>query len=897
MTDQTQTHHIPTTIDIHGARVHNLKNISVKIPLNKMVGIAGVSGSGKSSLALGVLYAEGSRRYMDALSTYTRRRISQAGRADVDSVEHVPAALALRQRPGIAGVRSTFGTSTELLNYLRLLFSRLGSHVCPNGHHVPPSMNVALMKEITCPTCGAKFYGPGAEDLAFNSTGACPKCQGTGIQRTVDPSTLVPDETKSIDDGAVVVWGTLMWSLMKDICRMMGVRTNVPFNQLTAKERDIVFHGPAVKKHMLYNNKKTGTSGEMDFTYYNAIYTVENALSKVKDEHGLQRVAKYLKEEPCPACHGTRLSQAALAPTVLGINLGQATAMTLDELADWIEKVPASLPEEMHPMAESIISGMREPVQRLQQLGLGYLGLDRASSTLSTGERQRVQLSRAVRNRTTGVLYVLDEPSIGLHPSNVDGLLGVVDDLLNDGNSVVLVDHDVRVLRHADHLIEIGPKSGAEGGQVIAQGTVQQVEENPNSRIGGFLSGKTIVAPRQRSEKDEMFSQGAIRLSTGPIHTVKPLNLAIPRGKLTVVTGVSGSGKTTTILEGLVPSLQNPQHLPEHVKSLDADGIERVNLIDASPIGINIRSTISTYAGILDDLRRAFARTPDAVKRGLKPGDFSYNSGSLRCPTCDGTGQISLDVQFLPDVDIQCPDCLGHRYSPKADEVRWQPRSSAARHALDQLKASVKESDSSREHDSEQLDSHSAGPAKVATLAEDDRPGISLPELLALTVDQALRLTTDLRKAHEKLQTLHDLGLGYLTLGESSPALSGGEAQRLKLASEMKRDQKDALFVFDEPTIGLHPLDVQTLIGVLQRLIDHGATIVVIEHDLDMISNADWLVDMGPGGGTRGGTIVCAGTPEDVANCPQSVTGRYLEPVLKEQREGIERMESDLNAR
>lgn len=559
MTDSTlqeqspSSRNLPAAIRVRGARVHNLKNIDVDVPLHRMVGIASVSGSGKSSLALGVLYAEGSRRYMDALSTYTRRRISQAGRADVDSVEYVPAALALRQRPGIAGVRSTFGTSTELLNYLRLLFSRLGSHVCPNGHHVPPSMDVALMKEIKCPTCGAKFYGPGAEDLAFNSSGACPKCQGTGIQRTVDPSTLVPDETKSIDDGAVVVWGTLMWSLMKDICRMMGVRTNVPFNQLTDKERDIVFHGPAVKKHLLYNNKKTGTSGEMDFTYYNAIYTVENALSKVKDKHGLQRVAKYLKEEPCPACHGTRLSQAALAPLVLGINLGQATAMTLDELADWIERVPASLPAEMRPMAGSIISGMREPVQRLQQLGLGYLGLDRASSTLSTGERQRVQLSRAVRNRTTGVLYVLDEPSIGLHPSNVDGLLGVVDDLLHDGNSVVLVDHDVRVLRHADHLIEIGPKSGAEGGRVIAQGTVRQVEGNPASRIGGFLSGQTIVAPRARCGKERMFDQGAIRLTTGPLHTVKPLELAIPRGRLTVVTGVSGSGKTTTILEGLVP--------------------------------------------------------------------------------------------------------------------------------------------------------------------------------------------------------------------------------------------------------------------------------------------------------------------------------------------------------
>lgn len=875
MANSIHERHIPTTISVRGARVHNLKNINVEIPLNKMVGIAGVSGSGKSSLALGVLYAEGSRRYMDALSTYTRRRISQAGRADVDAVEHVPAALALRQRPGIAGVRSTFGTSTELLNYLRLLFSRLSSHVCPNGHRVPPSMDVALGKKITCHTCGAQFYGPGAEDLAFNSTGACPKCQGTGIVRTVDPTTLVPDETKSIDDGAVVVWGTLMWSLMKRVCRLMGVRTNVPFNQLTPKERDIVFHGPAVKKKLLYNNSKTGTSGTLNFTYYNAIYTVQNALSKVKDEHGLKRVAKYLKESPCPECHGTRLSKAARSPHVLGIDLGQATAMTLDQLAEWIDKVPASLPADMQAMANSIIGGMKEPIQRLQQLGLGYLGLDRASSTLSTGERQRVQLSRAVRNRTTGVLYVLDEPSIGLHPSNVDGLLGVIDDLLDDGNSVVVVDHDVRVLRKADHLIEIGPRSGAQGGQIIAQGTVRQVENDPHSRIGGFLSGKQIVKPRSRSSEAHMFDKGTIHMTTGPIHTVKPLDVKIPVGRMTLVTGVSGSGKTTTVLEGLVPAIQNPQHLPSNVKSIDSAGIQRADLIDATPIGINIRSTIATYAGILDDLRQSFARTPDAQKAGLKAGDFSYNSGSLRCPTCDGTGQISLDVQFLPDVDIQCPDCLGHRYSPKADEIRWEPRSEKARKALDELKNSARSSAADR-RDEER--------AKIALLSEDDRPGISLPEMLALTVDQALTITTGLRKAHSRLQTLHDLGLGYLTLGESSPALSGGEAQRLKLASEMKRNQTDSLFVFDEPTIGLHPLDVQTLLGVLQRLLDHGATIVVIEHDLDMISNADWIIDMGPGGGNRGGTIVCAGTPEQVAATPASVTGKYLKPVLEDQK-------------
>ena len=827
----------PDCIEVRGARVHNLKNVDVDIPLNRLVGIAGVSGSGKSSLALGTLYAEGSRRYLDALSTYTRRRIGQTARATVDEVLHVPAALALRQRPGIPGVHSTFGTSTELLNYLRLIFSRLGSHQCPHcGAHVPPSMDVALMLPTTCPECGGQFYGPGAEDLAFNSGGACTTCGGTGIVRTVDESTLVPDESLSIEEGAVASWQQLMWKLMRDIAREMGVRTDVPFRDLTPEEREIVFHGPAEKHHMFYQSSKTGDVGEMDFTYFNAVYTVENALSKVKDEKGLARLAKFLKEEVCPDCGGTRLSARARGPVVDGMNLGEATRMTLDELAAWVPSVPALMPEEMRPMARAICTETAEPIERLQQLGLGYLALDRASSTLSTGERQRVQLARAVRNRTTGVLYVLDEPSIGLHPSNVDGLLGVVDDLLADGNSVVLVDHDVRVLRHADHIVEIGPGSGAAGGEIIAQGTVDEVERSPRSRIGAFLSGERTVRTRTRAAADELFDQGAVFLETGAIHTVRPLEIAIPRGRLTAVTGVSGSGKTTLVLESLVPALRASiagEALPAHVRTVEAPGIGRANLIDATPIGANVRSTVATYSGVLDDLRGAYAKLPAARERGLKAGAFSYNTGSLRCPTCDGTGQISLDVQFLPDVDIPCPDCGGSRYAREAYGVR---------------------------------------------LAED----ISLPELLGYTVDQAREALGDtgLRSAKAKLAVLHDLGLGYLTLGEATPALSGGEAQRLKLASELTRSQGDALFVFDEPTIGLHPLDVEVLLGVVQRLIDNGATVVVIEHDLDMIANADYVVDMGPGGGDAGGRVVACGTPEQVATCPGSVTGRYIAEEL-----------------
>lgn len=828
--------HGPDRIEVRGARVHNLKNIDASIPLNRLVGIAGVSGSGKSSLALGVLYAEGSRRYLEALSTYTRRRLTQAGRASVDEVLHVPAALALHQRPSVPGVRSTFGTSTELLNSLRLLFSRAGSHVCPNGHRVPPTLNVAAERPIACPVCGVEFFGPGAEDLAFNSGGACPECDGTGIVRTVDLDSLVPDEGLAIDEGAVAPWSTLMWDLMKQVAREMGVRTDVPFNQLTPAERDIVFSGPAEKKHILYKAKKTDTFAELDFTYYNAVYTVENALAKVKDEKGLGRVARFLKQGVCPECDGTRLSPEARLPQVAGIDLAEASAKTLDELVAWTDAVPEGLTPEMRPMAHNIVESFQHTARRLVDLGLGYLALDRAGSTLSTGERQRVQLARAVRNRTTGVLYVLDEPSIGLHPSNIDGLVEVMRDLLADGNSVVMVDHDTRILAAADWLVEMGPGAGADGGRIVAQGTLTEVEANPASLIGGFLSGAETVRVRERIPAADVFAHGSIELATEALHTVKPLEVAVPRGRLTAVTGVSGSGKTTLVLESLIPALvanASGAKLPSHVKRIEAAGIERANLIDATPIGSNVRSTVATYAGVHDELRRAFARTPDAKAAGLKAGDFSYNTGKLRCPECDGTGSISLDVQFLPDVDITCPVCGGSRYAPEASRIH-----------------------------------------RPAEGCED--PGSTLPQLMAMTVDEARTPASGLKKARARLDTLHELGLGYLTLGEATPALSGGEAQRLKLASEMGRAQDDAVFVFDEPTIGLHPLDVRTLLGVFERLVEQGATVVVIEHDLDVIANADYVVDLGPGGGASGGRIVAVGTPEQVADNPESVTGRYL---------------------
>jgi len=832
----------PKNIIVRGARVHNLKNIDVDIPLGKLVAIAGVSGSGKSSLALGTLYAEGSRRYLEALSTYTRRRITQAGKADVEEIRHVPAALALHQRPGIPGVRSTFGTASELLNSLRLLFSRLGSHTCPNGHLCPPNMDVALMLPTKCPVCGEEFYGPGAEAMAFNSEGACPHCSGTGIVRTVDESSLVPDESLSIAEGAVAPWQTLMWSLMKDIAKEMGVRIDVPFRDLTPAEKDIVFHGPAEKKHIFYVNEKTNVAAEMDFTYYNAIYTVENALAKVKDEKGMKRVEKFLHEAACPECQGTRLSAKVRSTKLAGKNLAEATAMTLDELILWVKAVPDTLPQEMRPMAESISESFLDNARRLKELGLGYLSLDRASSTLSTGERQRVQLARAVRNETTGVLYVLDEPSIGLHPANIEGLLDVIDSLLCDGNTVVLVDHDVHVLQHADYLIELGPLAGSEGGNLLFNGDMQAAVKSKISKIAPFMRGGANCNLRQRASMDEMFALGTIHLETNSLHTVKPLQVDIPKGRLTVVTGVSGSGKTTMVLECLMPALManaEGSKLPPQVRTINAEGVRRANLIDASPIGINIRSTVATYSGVLDELRKLYAATDIAKEKKWKAGAFSYNTGKLRCPTCDGTGQISLDVQFLPDVTITCPDCNGQRYSEAAKEVHWQ---------VDGLER-----------------------------------GYTLPEILSLTVKEALPLFANQKKIYGKLLTLDNLGLGYLTLGEDTPALSGGEAQRLKLASEMGRSQADSVFIFDEPTIGLHPLDVQVLLQVFDRLVGAGATVIVIEHDLDVIINADYLIDMGPEGGEKGGRIVACGTPEMAAESKDSITGKYIAREIGQQ--------------
>ena len=814
-------------IEIKGAKVHNLKNIDVDIPLNMIVAISGVSGSGKSSLALGVIYAEGSRRYLEALSTYTRRRISQGEKAKVDSILHVPSALALHQRPNVPSIRSTFGTATELLNSIRLLFSRCGNYICPNGHIVPATANIARDEQLECPQCHEKFYGLGAEEYAFNSSGACQMCGGTGIVETVDMDSLIPDKNLSIDEGAVAPWNSLMWSLMTDVCRAMGVRTNIPFKNLSKKEQEIVYDGPMEKKHIFYRPKNGDTTlaTEMDFTYYSAKATVLNALKKVKDEKSMSRVSKFLKEEICPECNGSRINKKANSTLLGGKNLSQVCEMSLRDLTIWLPKIVNELNDEVRQMGKNILEEFMINANALLSLGLGYLTLNRASNTLSTGELQRVQLARTVRNRTTGVLYVLDEPSIGLHPANVDGLINLMKQLIKDGNSVVLVDHDTRILKTADYMIEIGPEAGAKGGEIISKGTIEDIINNNNSIIGPYLSNKEEIKIRKEIDKDEIFKFGKISIKTDSIHTVKPLCIDIPKGRLTTITGMSGSGKTTLILESLYPAIiakLNNKIMPSHIKELNADWVNKIDLIDATPIGNNVRSTVATYSGVFDDLRKLYGK----LSKEYTASDFSYNTGKLKCPTCDGTGIISMDVQFLPDIEMTCNSCDGTRYSHDVDNIYYN--------------------------------------------------NYSIKDVMQLTIRQALEVFKDNKKIKDKLQILVDLGIGYLTLGEATPALSGGEAQRLKLASEIGKIQDGSVFIFDEPSIGLHPQDVKTLLKVFQKLIDNGATIIVIEHDLDVIKNSDYIIDMGPEGGYLGGEVIAKGTVHDIKNSKKSITGMYL---------------------
>jgi excinuclease ABC subunit A len=813
---------LPTAIAVRGARHNNLRDIDVDVPLWRTVAVVGVSGSGKTSLAMGTLYAEGMQRFLESLSTYSRRRLTQAKRPDVDRIDHLPPALALRQRPPVPGPRSTVGTMSEVLNVLRLMMSRLGSHLCPNGHRVAPSI-ATQAEQIVCPVCGAQVEDPSAESFAFNSYGACLACHGLGVQSEVDVGTLIPDPGKTIEQGAVLPWNSGGRRLSMYAARQLGVRLDVPYRSLSARERDIVLHGEPVRQQVTLSGRD-GRTVQLSVNYDNAVAAVERSL-RSDTERTRRLVQRFLVTRTCSVCHGTRLRPQALASQLGGRNIAEISALGLGELREFAAGLPAALPTELSRMTSGLLAELNGRLTPLLDVGLSYLTLDRAGASLSTGERQRIELTSTVRASTTGMLYVLDEPSVGLHPSNVVGLRKTITALAGNGNTVVVVEHERELVRSADWVIELGPQAGANGGAVIAQGTPGQLETDPHSIMGPFLAGATAVPPRPAGGGPGR----QIAIEIGDLYNLHDLTATFPVHRLTALAGPSGAGKTALVLDSLIPAAQAQRGgsaLPGHVRRLDLAGIRQVVQIDASPIGQNARSTPATYSGAFDQIRRMFAESAYARRRRWKPGHFSFNTREGQCPACRGLGHIDLDVQYLPDIAVQCPTCHGARFNDATLGVRID--------------------------------------------------GLTVADVLGLSVQDALERFAGRAPVAAALRPVSEVGLGYLRLGEPTPALSGGESQRLRIASRLRSSQRGTLYVFDEPSTGLHPLDVATLSGVLGRLLDAGATIIVIDHDLDLLAAADHLIDMGPGGGPDGGRIVAAGTPGDVARDPGSATGPWL---------------------
>lgn len=824
---------IPSQVEVRGGRVHNLKNIDVNIPLHKFVAISGLSGSGKSSLAMGILYEEGSRRYLEALSTYTRRRIKLGAQADVTSVKHIPSALALRQRPTIPSERATVGTMSEIFNVIRLIFSRLGSPVCPNGHRLKPSMEIAEamsrsgeeMGKVTCPVCGAHFTAFSAEDFAFNSACACERCQGTGQVRSIDDQKLIGDENLTLAEGAVASWHLPGRNFMPNVAEQAGVRINVPYKDLTAKEKDFVLNGPEKKFKMDFRSGTGRVFHDFNALYENAHEAVIRSAQTSKSERAQKRISEFFHYSTCPVCHGTRLKPALLQQLAGGLNIAQVTDLSLGDLKQWKQDLLAELPANMNKMATSLFKEFDDNLRPLLELGLDYLTISRNGNTLSTGELQRIQLARTLRTETTGVLYILDEPSIGLHPDNIKGLLRVFRELVEQGNSLVVVDHNVDIIKEADWIIEIGPGSGTEGGQVICQGTPGQVAQDAHSKIGPYLNGTANLLARSLAKQS---ADQTISFEVGDYYNIHDIQAQLPVNQLSAITGFSGAGKTSLILDSLVPAIKARaagKTLPSQVKQLTAP-LKNVVSVDAAPIGKTMRSTVATYTSIMDNLRKLFATQPLAKERHYTASYFSYNNKQGGCPNCGGTGTVTLDIQFLPDMQQTCPVCNGDRYKAAIQEVKWH--------------------------------------------------GYSIVDILNMDVEMALKVFKKVPKIEHELQLLKEVGLAYLHLGESTPSLSGGEAQRLKLVKHLNHNQKTTLFVFDEPTIGLHPLDVKTLLGVMQQLLDRGATIVTVTHDLDLIVNADYILDLGPRGGKNGGQVVAAGRPTELIAQPVSLTTKYL---------------------
>lgn len=935
-------------IEIHGARAHNLKNIDVTIPKNKLVVITGLSGSGKSSLAFDTLYAEGQRRYVESLSSYARQFLGQMEKPDVDSIDGLSPAISINQKTTSKNPRSTVGTVTEITDYLRLLWARVGTPICPNdGHQITSqspqqivdqilalperskiqilapvvqdkkgqhkevlkkiqragfvrviidgemheigdeieldknkkhsisvvvdriivkdgirsrlfdSVEAALKltdgyvavdvigdqvlqfsEKLACPYCGFSIKELEPRLFSFNAPfGACPECDGLGEKIEVDPDLVVPDKSKTLEEGAIAPWAPdsskYYYSLLSQFCKAKKIKMDKPFSKLTAKQKETLLYGAGTKQFHFHFENDFGSKRDVDMTFEGVIPNIERRYRDTNSMFNRNILRRYMTSQECKACHGYRLNPQALAVKIDGMHIGEVSDLPVDQALEFFDKQKFSEQKEM--IARPILKELHDRLTFLKNVGLGYLTLSRSARTLSGGEAQRIRLATQIGSNLSGVIYVLDEPSIGLHQRDNDRLIASLKSMRDLGNTLIVVEHDEDTMRAADYLIDIGPGAGANGGQVMAAGTPQQVMKVKNSLTGQYLSGKKYIpVPETRREGNGK----SIKLYGAAENNLKNIDVEFPLGKFIAVTGVSGSGKSTLvnqIFERVLAQKINHNSTDKPGKYSKITGVknlDKVINIDQSPIGRTPRSNPATYTGVFDDIRGLFAQTNQAKMRGYNKGRFSFNVKGGRCETCKGDGIIKIEMNFLPDVYVDCEVCHGSRFNSETLEVEYK--------------------------------------------------GKNIAEVLNMTVDEALEFFDAIPKIKRKLQTISDVGLGYVQLGQSATTLSGGEAQRMKLASELhKKATGKTLYILDEPTTGLHSDDINRLLKVLQRLVDKGNTVLVIEHNLDVVKSADYLIDLGPEGGEGGGTVVATGTPEEVATNPQSYTGKYLKDLLK----------------
>lgn len=942
-------------IIIHGARAHNLKNIDVKIPKNKLVVITGLSGSGKSSLAFDTLYAEGQRRYVESLSAYARQFLGQMDKPDVDSIDGLSPAISIDQKTTSHNPRSTVGTVTEINDFLRLLWARVGIPICPNDHipissqspdqmvdrvlelpertrlqilspvvrdkrgtqkkvfekikkegfvrvqvdgetyeldEVPEldknkkhTVNVVIDRIIikdgirsrlfdsfeaalrlsdgyaiadviggdpipfsekyACPICGFTVGELEPRLFSFNAPiGACPECEGLGSKLEVDVDLVVPDRTKTLREGAMIPWNPISSQyypqLLEQFCEAAGINMDTPFNKPSQKQQQQVLYGNGDQTFHFHYENDFGGVRDVDVPFEGVINNIKRRYKETNSDFTREQMRKYMTELPCPACHGYRLNQRALAVKINGQNIGEVSELPISKAITFFEGVQFS--EQQEKIARPILKEILDRLTFMKNVGVEYLTLSRSARTLSGGEAQRIRLATQIGSNLSGVMYVLDEPSIGLHQRDNDRLISSLKAMRDLGNTLIVVEHDEETMRAADYIVDIGPGAGANGGRVMAAGTPKQIMRSRKSLTGQYLSGKKMIeVPKERREGNGKH----IILKGAAENNLKNINVDFPLGKFICVTGVSGSGKSTlvnVILKRiLAQKLNNNSAKPGKYKSISGiKNIEKVINIDQSPIGRTPRSNPATYTGVFDDIRELFAQTNQAKMRGYNKGRFSFNVKGGRCEACHGDGIIKIEMNFLPDVYVPCEVCHGTRYNSETLEVEYK--------------------------------------------------GKNISQVLNMTVSEALKFFSAIPKIKRKLQTIEDVGLGYVTLGQPATTLSGGEAQRMKLAAELHHQSRGkSFYILDEPTTGLHMDDIKRLLAVLQRLVDAGNTVLVIEHDLDVVKSADWLIDLGPEGGEAGGYIVATGIPEEVAKVKESYTGQYLKKMLKRDQELEER--------